>query len=128
MYSSNSEYRQLLRNFFKMNVESVARELSNAEHCDDESYDELLYDSTAVQETMDYILKKTENNHLFKDLYELAAAKIFSTDKPSGLCILLSYDFFQEFHAVWMLYDMNEPALSASSEAYVTLKNKLMNR
>lgn len=128
MYSSNSEYRQMLRNFFKMNVDSVARELSNAEHCDDESYDELLYDSNAVSETIDYILKKTENNVLFDELYELAAAKIFSTDKPSGLCILLSYDFFQEFHTLWMLYDMNEPALSPSSVAYVTLKNKLTNR
>jgi hypothetical protein len=62
MYSSNIEYRQMLRKFFKMNVESVARELSNAEHCDEESYDELLYDSSAVNDTMEYILKKTENN------------------------------------------------------------------
>ena len=129
MYSSNKEYRQILRNFFKMNVESIEHELSKqSEVYDDESYDELLYDKDAVNRSMDYIMKKTENNRLFDDLYELAAAKFFSTDKSTGLCVLLSYDFFQEFHTLWMLYDMNEVSLSTSSDAFIALKNKLLRK
>ena len=133
MYSTNKEYRQTLRKFFKMNVESIEHELNkqmsdgDCEY-DDESYDEALYDSEAVDRSMTYIIQKTANNHLFDELYELAAAKLFSTDKPSGLCILLSYDFFQEFYTLWMLYDMNESALTSSSAAFVTLKTKLLQR
>ena len=127
LYSNNREYRQSIRDFFKMNTTSVAAELNaNREIYDDaETYDEMLYDAESAQKNLAYILEKTENNPLFDELYSLAAAKMFSTDREVGLCILLAYDFFADFYPVWILFDKNKEDLSDSCECYVHLKNKL---
>lgn len=126
MYSNSREYRQAIRQFFNMNTASVATELdTNREIYDDESYDEMLYDAESAQKNLASILKKTEKNVLFEELYSLAAAKMFSTDREVGLCILLAYDFFADFHPVWILFDKNKEDLTDTCECYVHLKNKL---
>ena len=126
LYSNSREYRQTIRDFFKMNTTSVAAELdTNLEIYDEETYDEMLYDAESAQKNLASILEKTENNPLFDELYSLAAAKMFSTDREVGLCILLAYDFFADFYPVWILFDKNKEDLSDTCECYVHLKNKL---
>ena len=127
MYSNNKEYRRLLRIFFNMNVQKIE---SGIKHCnyDDETYDELLYDDTAVDIGMSTIIEKTKGNKLFDELYVLASAKMFSTDKETGLCILLSYDFFYDFYNLWNSYIEKPFEFSKTNEYYISLQNRLSKR
>lgn len=125
MYSNNKEYRQALRKFFQMNIESVKSKLDDREIYDDETYDEMLYDDHAAHIAIETIIKKTIDNTLFNTLYSLAAAKMISLDKETGLCILLSYDYFSDFYKLWCVYDSNPNNINNQSELYTNLYNRL---
>ncbi len=127
MYTNNTEYRHLLRCFFNMNIESLKKEIKNC-HYDEETYDEMLFDDIAVNKGMTVILKKTKDNILFDELYSLAAAKMFSMDRETGLCILLSYDYFYIFHDIWVCYDETPLEFTHTNELFVLLKNKLLQK
>lgn len=124
MFSNNEGYRASLRSFFNMNVESIESELKK-ESYDEETHDELLFDQAAVNKGMSDILNKTAGNPLFDELYSLAAAKMFSTDRETGLCILLSYDFFYDFHVLWQMFSNEPNDVSHTTECYVLLLNRL---
>lgn len=127
MFSNNTEYRALLRSFFNMNIESIGSKLKK-ECYDDETLDELLFDQDAVNKGMSDILVKTSGNPLFDELYSLAAAKMFSTERETGLCILLSYDFFNDFHVLLQMFSNDPSDLSDTSECYLLLLNRLSIR
>lgn len=95
IYASNKEYRQLLRNFCDMSCNVLSSDYNDI---DDESYDELLYDTVAMNRKMDEVFEKTKSDPLWIHLYELAAAKFFSTKKEIGLTVLFSYDYFPGFY------------------------------
>ena len=127
MYSNNKEYRELLRLFFNMDISNI---MSEIKHCnyDDETYDELLFDDSAVNRHMTNIMEKTKGNVLFDELYDLASAKMFSTNKETGLCILLSYDFFSDFYHLWKSYIENPNNFSKTNDYYILLQNRLVKR
>lgn len=127
MYSNNKEYRKTLRLFFDMNISNIESEI---EHCnyDDETHDELLFDDMAVNRHMTFMMEKTKGNILFDELYHLASAKMFSTNKEIGLCILLSYDFFHDFHHLWNSYIENPQTFSKTNEFFILLQNRLIKR
>lgn len=126
MYSNNKEYRELLRIFFNMDTSNIESEIKHLNY-DDETYDELLFDEMAVSNSMTNIFEKTKGNILFDELYILASAKMFSTNKETGLCILLSYDFFHDFYKLWNSYIDNN-FISKTNEYYILLQNRLVNR
>ena len=116
MYMSK-EYRKAFREFFNMNVASIHID----ETYDEETADEILFDADAAKEKMDIMLKKSENNTLFDELYILAAGKMLSVDREIGLCILLSYDYFSDFTNLWRAFENNIDIY----EYYLLLKNKM---
>lgn len=124
MYSNNQEYRQLLRRFFNMNIDKIALELKDEKY-DDETFDEMLFDNDAVNKGLEDILKKTQGNPLFEELFCLAAARMFSVDRETGLCILLSYDFFNDFYHLWAFYNNHPNDILETNEYFITLKSRL---
>jgi uncharacterized tellurite resistance protein B-like protein len=121
MYSNNREFRALLRSYFKMDVSKLEQQYAYLKEDDFESYDELTYDTDAINRGMETILSKTKENPLFQTLYSLAAQQFLSTDPEIGLCVLLSYDYFADFLNVYETEGVTE-----TSECYVTLKRKLV--
>jgi hypothetical protein len=120
MYSTNQEFRALLRTYFKMNVSPLEQKYEYLKDEDFESYDELIYDEDAINKGMESILNNTKNNPLFQSLYSLAAQQFLSEDIEVGLCVLLSYDYFGDFIKVY-----EHDNLTETSECYLNLKNKL---
>ena len=121
MYSNNREFRALLRSYFKMDVSKLEQKYADLKETDFESYDELTYDTEAVNRGMEIILMKTRETPLFQTLYSLAAQQFFSEDIEIGLCVLLSYDYFADFLKVYE----NEKTVTETSECYLALKTRL---
>jgi hypothetical protein len=107
-----------------MDISNIEPEIKPCDY-DDETYDELLFDESAVNIGMTNIIKKTKGNILFDELYDLASAKMFSTNKETGLCILLSYDFFSDFYHLWKSYIENPTTFSKTNEYLVRPVRKL---
>jgi len=97
MYSNNKEYRDVIRNYFKMNLIELEKKWGYLKDSDPESYDELLYDNEAINNGMNIIFENTKNNPDFIYLYKLAARSFLSEDEETGLCVLLTYDYFSDF-------------------------------
>ena len=127
MYSNNKEYRQAIRKFFNMNVDNIQKEISQYNY-DDETQDELLFDDIAIGSGILNIIEKTKENKLFDDLYCLASALMISTNKETGVCILLSYDYFSDFLNVWNEFIENPTEFSENNISFVLLKNRLGKR
>lgn len=118
-YTNNTEYRQCLRELFNMEC-SHNPEL---EGIDEETKDELLYDENTMSSIMDEIYNATKKNDLFNELYDLAAARMFSTDRTIGQAVLLSYDYLCFFHNC--LANFIKGDFDNNNEFYLLLKNKL---
>ena len=105
MYKNNREYRQVLRQFFEMkHVEELHIDQDNLDIEDEETLDELLYDSESVEKKLNEIFEKTKSIDAFVKIYEIAAAHMFSVDLETGLAVLLSYDYFPYFYAFYKRY------------------------
>jgi len=91
-YSNDFEFRECLRKVFNMKHKPDCKDIDNI------SNDENNYDANAVINSMNYIYFITKNEPLFLEMYEKAAAKMFSTDNNIGLSILYSYHYFRLFH------------------------------
>lgn len=123
MYSNNKEYRSAIRQFFNMNVDVIKSEIKQYNY-DEETEDELMFDDVAMSTGMTNIIEKTVGNRLFDELYSLAAAQMISLDKETGLCILLSYDYFFDFLNVWNVYLENPNEFSEKNTYFILLKNR----
>jgi hypothetical protein len=97
MYTTTAEYRQIFRSYFKMDVADLEQEYSELKESDPESYDELLYDDKAMDVGLTLIYESTKHDKRFIDLYVLAAGRFISEDHNTGLCVLLTYDYFADF-------------------------------
>ena len=126
-YHNNTEYRTVLRSLFNMksNHNNIK---SQYETIDTETLDELSYDEDAILKEIDSIYETTENNELFQELYDLAAAKMFSLDRTIGNCILFSYDYLYLFHACLCMFLNNPLEFTKSCKYYIQLKMKLEKR
>jgi hypothetical protein len=97
MYSTNAEYRAVFRAYFKMDVRNLEEEYAFLKNDDPESFDEMLYDDEAVSVGMKQIFENTKDNPKFVELYRSAAAKFLTEDLETGLCVLLTFDFFADY-------------------------------
>ena len=118
MYSTNKEYRDAMRKYFKMDLTYLERRWAHLKDTEPESYDELLYDTEAVNRGMNIIFSKTKDKQLFMTLYKLAAGCFLSEDEETGLCVLLTYDYFSDFIE---LYEKESPI----AEDFVKLSRRL---
>lgn len=122
-YKTNKEYRQKLRDFFKMELPDIQH---LHEDIDEESLDELLYDEYTVQKSLNEIFAKTKDNTAFQTLYQEAAAKMISMDHQTGLAVLLSYDYFTDFVNFLNYYYENENKESLeTTKEYMTIYSKI---
>lgn len=101
MYSTNAEYRAALRAYFHMDTRSLEETYADLKIEDPESYDEMLYDDAAMERGMDDILDNTRTNPRFTALYIKAAGRLISEELETGLCVLLTFDFFADFIALY---------------------------
>ena len=120
-YSNNQEFRQCLRDVFKMDCVYD----KNNDELDEETKDELLYDGKSVSNTIDFILERTQENSLFKDLYEIAASKMFSRDIGIGLSILFCYDNFYLFHILLKEFFQDPSSITSNSKSFIDLKKHI---
>jgi hypothetical protein len=121
LYFTNTEYRQVIRDFCNMNCIDTNESLD----MDNETRDELLFDYISTANKMDEILEITERHPLWIVLYEKSAAKFFSTDIGTGLAVLLSYDFFPLFYECWTLFITSPEQFIESNPIYKKLLNAL---
>ena len=133
-YKSTAEYRQCLRSFFEMRPDAVSittlDETSEQTSTrsdepihmdvDDETRDEWTYDEDATKIAMDRIYDKTKSDPLFQELYDLAAARMFSTDREIGLAILCSYD------CLFLFMEVLSDNPMTSHSAFYALKKRLV--
>ena len=106
-YATNIEYRKVFRECFGFNAtinEIAAKLLIKPEEVDEESYDELLFDSNIVETQLNLLFDLTYNVPVFKELYMEAAAKMLSLDPLIGQAVLFSYDYFALFHPCLVAY------------------------
>lgn len=120
-YNTNEEYRKNIREVFSMNCSQI----DIIEDIDEESKDELLYDENTMNKEMDNIYNLTKDNNLFIHLYELAAARMFSTDRTIGECVLFSYDFFYLFHPCLCLFINYPEDFTENNSLYLQLLSKI---
>lgn len=107
-YTDNNGYRNNLRQIFNMDITKRSfygeekYELPPDEELDNESLDELMFDDDAITKGMDQILINTKSEPVFIELYELAAARMFSTEISIGQAVLCSYDTLHlYFYCIW---------------------------
>ena len=123
-YENNKQYRQCLRNVFSMDISNLDIPFDQIEDLDDETEDELLFDENAMIKSIDFIYEKTNNNAYFKELYKIAASKMFSEDENIGLAVLFSYDYFASFHLCLVDF-LNKNEFNEKNNYYINLKNKI---
>jgi hypothetical protein len=130
-YENNAQYRKWLRDIFKMDTSPIFKEIEtkyNVNDLDEETLDEMTYDSDTMSQTMEQLYVLTESNILFQTIYDLAAAKMFSTDRTIGQVILFSYDYFYLFHACLCLFFHSPELFDETCSYYLELKEKLVKR
>lgn len=125
-YTTNKEYRQALRDFFKMKCPDSSQ---FAADIDEETLDELMYDAEAVEHHLNQIYAKTKDSPVFREIYEIAAGLMFSLDRETGLAVLLSYDYFPLFVPLYQQFDEGATAaqITASPE-YGELMSRISRR
>jgi len=130
-YENSNQYRKWIRDVFKMDMSLIFKEIEtkyNMDELDEETLDELLYDYDKMSQTMEQLYCVTQSNVLFQTVYDLAAAKMFSTDQTIGQVILFSYDYFYLFHACLCVFFHSPELFDESCIYYLELKEKLSKR
>jgi hypothetical protein len=108
-YDNDDEYRRVFCQLFMGGI----------------SDEELYFDDTLIIEIMDCLFTYTEQNDLFQKLYDLAASKMFSTDRTIGQCILFSYEFLSYFHPCLCTFADTPEQFTENCKAYKDLMEKL---
>lgn len=127
---STQEYRSFVRNLFQMKLVEVKKQNThiqeeNEESWDDETMDEMLYDSGSAKRFLNFIEKETIENRLFRKLYEKAATQMFSQDLGIGIAVLFSYDYLHYYHGCLRNYFNNNKQLTEKDPFYKTLLSLL---
>jgi len=109
MYSSDEEYRAVLRHLIKMDPAAFYE--TDEIRCDPtdpkvspETIDEYNYDQAAVKTYLDDLFCKTKDRAEFQRLYVAAAALMFSENPEIGLAVLMSYDYLACFYHIYSAF------------------------
>ena len=120
-YTNNQEYRQQLRVLFNMKNQVQDLDLG----IDAETLDENDFDTEAASNMMDYVFDMTENEPVFQELYDYAAALMFSQDREIGIAVLFSYDYLAYFHPCICDFTNNNQSITSANENVAALKRKI---
>jgi len=125
-YNDSAEYRDAIRQIFKTdNIKTTENLLLKKEDVDDESWDELMFDSNTMTKALSEIYDKTEDHPLFAELYEIAAAQMISTDTHIGQAVLMSYDYFHLYHPCLCTFFSSPNEFNEKCRYYIQLKYAL---
>ena len=119
-YTNDTEFRACLRKLFTMN-----ENIDDSPYLDEITRDENNYDFESATKAMDFVFENTQLNPLFQQLYDLAAAKMFSLDRSIGLAVLFSYDNLKDFHHCLWDFFTNKDSFNENSDSYKTMFNKI---
>lgn len=121
-YTTNKEYRKVVREFCKMNC---TQNFENMQGIDEETKDELTFDSLSTQIIINQIFEKTKDHPLWQTIYDKSAAKLFSTHRDIGLSLLFCYDFFPGFYDCWKSFLECPEKFDENNEWYKILYDTL---
>lgn len=120
VYTNNREYREHIRKAFRFDPNekfTYHGTITKFEDMDEESRDELMFDSKSMSKSMDVLCKATENDPFFQDLYRHAAGRMFSESLEIGQAVACSYDTFHLYYScVWYYLQGGVSSLSAIEE------------
>lgn len=120
VYTSNREYRDHMRKVFRFDPKEKYNyhgTLVNFEDLDEESKDELMFDSSSMSTSLDVLFKATEKDIFFQELYRHAAGRMFSESLDIGQAVVCSYDTFNLYYScVWYYLHGGISSLSAIEE------------
>ena len=105
-YHSNQEYRVWIRTLFHFspNTYSNFADISVSDlditeiEMDEETKDELEFDTEKMNEIMEILFLATKEHLFFQELYLHAAGRMFSTDLSIGQAVVCSYDTFSWYY------------------------------
>ena len=128
-YNNNEEYRRYLRTVFRLDPNKITpysslnlEDIYKQSEIDEESRDEMEFDPDTLDKNMEILFKKTYKIYDFKEIYILAAARMFSTDIKIGQAVLCSYDTFSLYHTcIW--YILVDPFMNIET---ITEYNELL--
>lgn len=124
-YDDNKTYRAVLRQLFYIDSDEVLAELTKTYpdigSIDVETLDELTIDITKIESTMTVLYEETKDDPPFQRLYDLAAARMFSTDRKIGQSVLFSYDYLYLFHSILYLRFFEPENCNENNELVVYL-------
>ena len=114
-YIDSTTYRMAIRQIITMPASATPRDPD----MDDVTADELDYDETYMSTFLDTVYAETRDHPLFRNLYEFAAARMFSTDHEIGLAVLMSYDFLYRFYPCLVLFQRSPESFTETSSEYL---------
>jgi len=124
-YDNNKTYRAILRHLFYIDSAEVLAELSETyadiTDLDEETIDELTIDMAKIESAMEVLYEETKDDPLFRNLYDLAAARMFSVDRKIGQSVLFSYDYLYLFHSLLYLRFFEPDQCNENHEIYLYL-------
>jgi hypothetical protein len=125
-YTTNTGYRQCLRQIFQMNKDNYPESIKQLEEelgddFDKETRDEIEYDEDSAGLMMQFIRNQTKHLPIFQRLYELAAARFLSRDHEIGVAILYAYEYLPSFHKCVCIFLNNPDELTENTAAYKDL-------
>jgi len=120
-YTSDQEYRAVFRRIFRMKLMPTDVDME----IDAITADEWNYDANAASALMDAIFDQTVTHPLFQELYDYAAAKMFSLDRTIGMAVLFSYDYFPDFHRCLCVWMKDPLAWTNAHASFVTMLEKI---
>lgn len=125
-YSSNTEFRKVFRQITDMDVSKYHENIHNLPNIDEETLDEYNFDEASASAFMDKVEAATSHEQLFIQLYELAAAKMISTNIQIGIAVLCSYDYLHLFYPLLCEYTNSPQTFTQNNEYYVKLMKKII--
>jgi hypothetical protein len=120
-YTNTAEYREVFRRITEQSTHTP----ENPYDIDEETLDEMNYDENCTTAFLDRVFANTRTSVLFHAMYDLAAAKMISTDREIGLAILCSYDYLAAFYVCYMEYMKSPEEFSEAHPSYVRLMELL---
>ena len=96
-------------------------DIYSKDEIDEESHDEMLLDSKALDTYMEYLYVLTRNKYEFQELYKKAAGRMFSLDMKIVQAVLCSYDTFVWYHSIVWFYIVDQNTVLTSLPEYQKL-------
>ena len=129
-YADSKQYRECLRQLFRMAgqpapVVPAVDEGEDDEPLDDETRDEQDYDEVMCCTMMDSIYSMTKTHPVFIELYKHGAGTMLSEDPEIGLVVLYSYHYLPYFHVIFSAFLRNNKRIDMNNVHVQALVDKL---